>query len=68
MLNRLAEQLLRARPQIGRALHATYPFVFVDEFPRNIGSALTRRGAPPSSFAHARRLADQVPFDTIADH
>ncbi|RVU18502.1 3'-5' exonuclease [Methylobacterium oryzihabitans] len=32
MLNRLAELLLRARPQIGRALHATYPFVFVDEF------------------------------------
>jgi len=32
MLNRLAELLLRARPQIARALHATYPFVFVDEF------------------------------------
>jgi superfamily I DNA/RNA helicase len=32
MLNRLAELLLRARPQIKRALHATYPFVFVDEF------------------------------------
>lgn len=32
MLNRLAELLLRTRPQIGRALHATYPFVFVDEF------------------------------------
>lgn len=32
MLNRLAELLLRARLQIGRALHATYPFVFVDEF------------------------------------
>lgn len=32
MLNRMAELLLRARPQIARALHATYPFVFVDEF------------------------------------
>lgn len=32
MLNRLAELLLRGRPQIRRALHATYPFVFVDEF------------------------------------
>jgi len=32
MLNRLAELLLRARSQIARALHATYPFVFVDEF------------------------------------
>lgn len=32
MLNRLAELLLRAQPQIGRALRATYPFVFVDEF------------------------------------
>jgi superfamily I DNA/RNA helicase len=32
MLNRLAEFLLRARPQIARALRATYPFVFVDEF------------------------------------
>ena len=32
MLNRLAELLLRARSQIARAVHATYPFVFVDEF------------------------------------
>lgn len=32
MLNRLAELLLRARPQIARAVRATYPFVFVDEF------------------------------------
>jgi superfamily I DNA/RNA helicase len=32
MLNRLAELLLRSRPQIARALKATYPFVFVDEF------------------------------------
>ncbi|WP_434346507.1 UvrD-helicase domain-containing protein [Myxococcus virescens] len=32
MINRLAELLLRATPQIGRALRATYPFVFVDEF------------------------------------
>jgi superfamily I DNA/RNA helicase len=32
MLNRLAELIVRCRPQIARALRATYPFVFVDEF------------------------------------
>jgi DNA helicase-2/ATP-dependent DNA helicase PcrA len=32
MLNRLAELLVRARPQLRRALGITYPFVFVDEF------------------------------------
>lgn len=31
-INRLAELLLRANPHILRALRATYPFVFVDEF------------------------------------
>jgi superfamily I DNA/RNA helicase len=31
-INRLAQLLIRANPQIGRALRATYPFVFVDEF------------------------------------
>tara|TARA_R110002167_G_scaffold102020_3_gene265083 strand:- start:1923 stop:3806 length:1884 start_codon:yes stop_codon:yes gene_type:complete len=31
-INRLAELLLRANPHIRRALVATYPFVFVDEF------------------------------------
>lgn len=31
-VNRLAELLLRANPHIRRALVATYPFVFVDEF------------------------------------
>lgn len=31
-INRLAELLLRANPHIRRALIATYPFVFVDEF------------------------------------
>lgn len=31
-LNRLAELLIRANPHIRRALDATYPFVFVDEF------------------------------------
>lgn len=31
-LNRLAELLLRASPNIRRALQLTYPFVFVDEF------------------------------------
>jgi superfamily I DNA/RNA helicase len=32
MLNRLAELVQRANPQITRGLRATYPFVFVDEF------------------------------------
>jgi superfamily I DNA/RNA helicase len=32
MLNRLAELLIRSSPQLKRALTATYPFVFVDEF------------------------------------
>lgn len=32
IINRLAELLLRANPQIQRALRITYPFVFVDEF------------------------------------
>lgn len=32
MLNRLAELLVRAVPQLRRALRFTYPFVFVDEF------------------------------------
>ena len=31
-INRLGELLLRLRPHILRALRATYPFVFVDEF------------------------------------
>lgn len=32
MLNRLAELLVRSNPPIARALQATYPFVFIDEF------------------------------------
>ena len=32
MLNRLAELLVRSRPQLCRALRITYPYVFVDEF------------------------------------
>jgi superfamily I DNA/RNA helicase len=32
MLNRLAELLIRSNPQLRRALTATYPFVFIDEF------------------------------------
>ncbi len=32
MLNRLAELLLRTRPEILHSLRLTYPFVFVDEF------------------------------------
>ncbi len=31
-LNRLAEMLLRASPDLRRALRLTYPFVFIDEF------------------------------------
>lgn len=32
MLNRLAELVIRTSPQLRRALTATYPYVFVDEF------------------------------------
>ncbi|MEV0623693.1 3'-5' exonuclease [Nonomuraea sp. NPDC050404] len=32
MINRLAELLVRANPQLHRAMRLTYPFVFVDEF------------------------------------
>jgi ATP-dependent DNA helicase UvrD/PcrA len=32
MLNRLAELLVRSRPQPRRALRITYPYVFIDEF------------------------------------
>ena len=32
MLNRLAEYLIRSNDQVRRALHLTYPFVFLDEF------------------------------------
>lgn len=31
-LNRLAELIVRSNPKIARALRATYPYVFVDEF------------------------------------
>ena len=32
MLNRLAELMIRTSPQLQRALQATYPYVFIDEF------------------------------------
>lgn len=32
MINRLADWLLRENPKVRRALQATYPFVFLDEF------------------------------------
>lgn len=32
MINRLVEYLLRVNPMIKRALHQTYPYVFLDEF------------------------------------
>ena len=41
MLNRLAELLARCRPQLGRALRITYPYVFVDEFQDTTGAQLS---------------------------
>lgn len=41
MLNRLAELLARSRPQLGRALRITYPYVFVDEFQDTTGAQLS---------------------------
>jgi len=41
MLNRLAELLVRRNSQIARALRATYPFVFVDEFQDTTGAQIT---------------------------
>ncbi len=41
MLNRLAELLVRARPQLRRALRLTYPFVFVNEFQDTTGAQLS---------------------------
>ncbi|MBD0022537.1 MULTISPECIES: UvrD-helicase domain-containing protein [Gordonia] len=32
MLNRLAELIVRSNPQLQRALRATYPYLFIDEF------------------------------------
>lgn len=41
MLNRLAEVLVRRNPSIARALRATYPFVFIDEFQDTTGAQIT---------------------------
>ncbi len=41
MLNRLAELLVRSRPQLRRALRFTYPYVFVDEFQDTTGAQLS---------------------------
>ena len=41
MLNRLAELLVRSRPQLRRALRITYPYVFVDEFQDTTGAQLS---------------------------
>ena len=38
MLNRLAELIVRATPQLRRAVRITYPFVFVDEFQDTTGA------------------------------
>jgi len=41
MINRLAELVTRATPQLQRALRVTYPFVFVDEFQDTNGAQLS---------------------------
>lgn len=41
MLNRLAELVVRTNPRLLRALRATYPFVFVDEFQDTTGAQIT---------------------------
>jgi superfamily I DNA/RNA helicase len=45
MLNRLAELLARCRPQLGRALRITYPYVFVDEFQDTTAAQLSFLGS-----------------------
>ncbi|WP_426975991.1 UvrD-helicase domain-containing protein [Pseudarthrobacter sp. O4] len=41
MLNRIADLLVRSNPRIARALRATYPFVFVDEFQDTTSAQIT---------------------------
>lgn len=41
MLNRIAELLVRSNPRIARALRATYPYVFVDEFQDTTSAQIT---------------------------
>lgn len=38
MINRLAELIVRSNPRLLRALRATYPFVFIDEFQDTTGA------------------------------
>ena len=41
MLNRLADLIVRDNPRLARALRATYPFVFVDEFQDTTAAQIT---------------------------
>lgn len=41
MLNRLADLIVRSNPRLLRALRATYPFVFVDEFQDTTAAQIT---------------------------
>lgn len=41
MLNRLADLIVRDNPRLSRALRATYPFVFVDEFQDTTAAQIT---------------------------
>lgn len=41
MVNRLADLIVRTNPQILRGLHATYPFVFIDEFQDTTAAQIT---------------------------
>lgn len=60
MLNRLAELLLRTQPQIGRALRATYPFVFADEFQ---DTTYAQYDFLLSAFGHPRTVVTAVGDD-----
>lgn len=60
MINRLAELLVRSRPQILRGLRATYPFVFVDEFQDTTAAQITFLRAV---FAHPGVVATAVGDD-----
>ena len=66
MLNRLADLMIRTSPQLQRALRATYPFVFVDEFQDTTYAqysflksvfAVTARPSPPSAIASSASWA-----------
>jgi DNA helicase II / ATP-dependent DNA helicase PcrA len=54
MLNRLAELLVRSRPQLRRALRITYPYVFVDEFQDTTSAQLSFLASPFTRSTRAR--------------